>query len=84
MLNVFIHVDGSSSAPFCELGKREIYRWANGDCVGMEGMCCTSIGCTCSNEWPISRKANAEEKQEFYNTLNQMADAAIYESNLNL
>lgn len=70
--NVFIHIDGSSSAPFCQLGKCEVYRWANGDCVLMEGAQCDNPNCTCNVEWPISRKGTIEEKQEFYNTVRQL------------
>jgi hypothetical protein len=73
MLNVFIHIDGSSSAPFCQLGKCEVYRWANGDCVLMEGTQCDNPACTCNIQWPISRKGTIEEKRQFYITQSQLA-----------
>lgn len=78
MLNVFIHIDGTSSAPLCQLGCREVYRWANGNCVNMEGTQCNNFGCTCSVKYPISHKANDIETATFYKTIRQTIDVRLY------
>lgn len=82
--NVFIHMDNSVSAPMCQLGRVIVYRWAQGNNIIMEGTCCNSVACTCSNDYPITRKGSNQEKADFYNTLRQMADASLYESSHNL
>lgn len=83
--NVFVHVDGVVSAPFCPLGVAVVRAWyAHHNLWSDITTCCNNTGCTCSVESAIIRKGTPEEKAEFYNTIAQMADGALYQANHNL
>lgn len=83
--NVFVHVDGVVSAPFCQLGVDVVRAWFAGHCLRTEiTTCCNKTGCTCSIDSSIVRKGSAQEKIDFYNTINMMAEGSLYEVNHNL
>lgn len=83
--NVFIHMDGTISAPFCKLGRDVVYAWNAKHCLYSDiTKCCDNTGCTCGVDSNIMRKGSAQEKENFYNTINMMAEESIYEVNHNL
>lgn len=83
--NVFMHGDGTFSAPFCECGKNIVRQsLMRNVVVHTITDCCNTVGCTCSNDAHVERKANPIEAAEFYHTISQMAETTLYEVNHNL
>lgn len=63
-MQVYVHEDNSVSYPFCDMGER----------------CCNTMGCTCSNDYPILRTATLYETEKFWEDLKFFADEALAES----
>jgi hypothetical protein len=84
--NVFLHDNNIFSAPFCHIGQQLVYMWFNNRPPNFpEGtVCCNSMFCTCSADYPIKRKGTPQEKENFYQSLSILADERLYEAAHNL
>lgn len=73
-MNVFVHADGSVSAPLCPYGVSVVRAWFNGHAIRVDDLSlCDNEKCTCNNGSPINKKGDITEKQMFYSNVGSVA-----------
>src|SRR5271166_3211380 len=73
-MQAYVHEDDSISIPFCELGESIVTgaKYVTGD-----EKCCSSMNCTCSNDYSVVRKATEKETNDFLVALRSLASEMV-------